>query len=48
MHIDENYIAHGTCGECRGTSHQKLEIESIFNNLKVFHTDEQFLLLLRN
>ena len=41
-HIDENYIAHGTCGKCQGASHQKLEIDSIFVNLRVRHIDEQF------
>ena len=25
-HIDENYVAHGTCGKCRCASHWKLEI----------------------
>ena len=46
-HIDKNYITHGTCGKCQSTSHQKLEIDSIFNNLRVGHTDKQFQLLPR-
>ena len=41
-HINENNIVHGTCGKCRGASHQKLEIDPIFNNLRVSHTDEHF------
>ena len=42
-HIDENYVAHGTCGKCQGNSHQKLEIEPIFfDNLRVGDTYEQF------
>ena len=47
MHINENYIAHGTCGKCKGVSHRKLEIDPIFDNLRVGHTDEQFQLLFR-
>ena len=26
-HIDDNYVVHGMCGKCRGTSHQKLVID---------------------
>ena len=47
MQIDENYVAHVTCGECRGTSYQKLKTDLIFSNLRVGQTDEQFQLLLR-
>ena len=46
-HIDENYIAHGTCGQCQGASHHELEIDPIFGNLRVDCMDEQFQLLLR-
>ena len=45
-HIDENYVAHGTCVKCWGASHWKLEIDLIFDNLRVSHTDKQFRLLL--
>ena len=53
-HIDHNYYAHVKCKKCKGTSRRKLEIGepntqaySIFNNLRLGHTDEQFRLLLR-
>ena len=46
-HISENYIAHGTCGKCQGASHQELEIDPIFDNLRVGYVDKQFRLLLR-
>ena len=46
-HIDENYVAHEICGKCRADSHRNLMINTIFNNLRVGHTDEQFWLLLR-
>ena len=39
-HIDENYIAYGTYGKCRGANHQKLEIDPIFDNFRVSHMDE--------
>ena len=42
--IDENYVAHGTCGKCKSC---KLEIDLIFDNLRVSHMDEQSKLLLR-
>ena len=45
--IDENYVAHGTCGKCQGDNHWKLEIEPNFDNLRVRHTNKQFRLLLR-
>ena len=45
--IAENYVAHGTCGKCRGDNHQKLEIEPIFDNLRVGQMDKQSRLLLR-
>ena len=38
-HIDENYIAHGMCGKCRGSSHRKL---MIFDNRRARHPDKQF------
>ena len=41
-HIDENYVAHGMCGKCQDASHQKLEVDPIFDNLRVSHTNEQF------
>ena len=44
-YIDKNYVAHKTCGNCRGVSHQKLEIGPIFDNLRVGNMDEQFQLL---
>ena len=47
-HTDENYIAHGMCMRCRGSSHCELMINPITDNLRVSHTDEQFRLLLRN
>ena len=47
MHINENYFAHGTCGKCQSVSHHKLEISSIFDNLRVGHMDKRFQLLLR-
>ena len=47
MHIDENHVSHGMFGKCQGASHHKLEIDPIFNNLRVGHRDEQFRLLLR-
>ena len=46
-HTDENYIAHGICTRCRGLSHPKLEIDPIFDNLRVGNTDKQFPLLIR-
>ena len=42
IHIDENYVSHGTCGKCRDSSHWKLAIDPIFDNLRVGHMDEQF------
>ena len=45
-YIDGNYVAHETCEKCQGASHWKLEIDPIFNNLRVSHTNEQFQLLL--
>ena len=47
MHINENYVAHGTCRKCQGASHQKLKINLIFNNLRVSCTDKHFRLLPR-
>ena len=47
-HIDENYVTHGMCGKCRSTSHWKLEIDLIFDNVRVGCMDEQFGLKLRN
>ena len=47
LHIDEKYVAYGMCGKCGGNSHRKSEIEPIFDNLRVGHTDELFQLLLR-
>ena len=44
-HINENYVAHGTCGKCQDA--RKLEIDPIFDNLRVGHMDEQFQLLLK-
>ena len=41
-HINENFVAHGMCGKCLGARHQKLEIDRIFDNLRVGHMDEQF------
>ena len=38
MHIDENYTAHGTCRKYQGTSHQKLEIDLIYDNLRAGQT----------
>ena len=35
-HINENYVTHGMCGKCRGPSHQKLEIDPIFDNLRSY------------
>ena len=46
-YINESYVAHGMCDKCRGNSHWKLEIEQIFDNIRVGYTDEQFRLLLR-
>ena len=46
--IDGNYVAHGTSGKCGGDSHWKLEIKSIFDNLRAGQMDRQFQLLLRN
>ena len=37
-HIDENFVAHGMCGKCRDASYHKLEINPIFDNLRVGHT----------
>ena len=45
--FDQNYVAHGMCGKCHSASHQKLEIDRNFNNLRAGHTNEQFQLLLR-
>ena len=47
VHIDENCVAHGMCGKCRDACHRKLEIDLIFDNLRVGHMEEQFRLLLR-
>ena len=41
--IDGNYVAHGACGKCGRDNHRKLRIKPIFDNLRVRHTDEQFL-----
>ena len=46
-HMDENYAIHGTWGKCWGASHWKLEIDQIFDNLRVSDMDEQFWLLPR-
>ena len=35
MHINENYVTHGTCGKCRCASNQILGIDRIFDNLRV-------------
>ena len=41
-HINENYIAHGMCTRCQGSSLFKLTIDLIFDNLRVGYMDEQF------
>ena len=46
-HIDENYIAYGMCGKCRGASNHELLIDTIFDKFRVGYTGEQFQLLLR-
>ena len=47
-HIDEDYVAHGKCRNCySGYGKHQLSVNSIFDNLKVSHNDEQFRLLLR-
>ena len=47
-HTDEYYVAHGECKNCySGYSKHQLSVNSIFDNLRVSHNDEQFRLLLR-
>ena len=41
-HTDYNYIAHRMWARCQGSSHRKLMINSIFDNLRVSHMDKQF------
>ena len=41
IHIDENYVTHGTCGKCQGASHRELEIDPVFGNRRVGRTNEQ-------
>ena len=46
-HVNENYVTYGICRKCQSASHWRLEINPIFDILRVGHTDVQFQLLLR-
>ena len=47
-HVNEDYVAHGKCRNCYlGHSKHQLTVDSIFDDLRDNHTDEQFRLLLR-
>ena len=41
-HINENYVTCGTYRRCQGVGYQKLDIDPIFDNLRVGCMDEQF------
>ena len=48
VHVNEDYVVHGKCENCySGYSKRQLNVLNNFDNLRSYHSDKQFRLLLR-